>query len=1698
MFSLFRKPSRRTGKTGRFHICVLDIVELETRVAPAAFDPTFVIFQPADGMVPFDGFANPSGITPSQMRTAYGVNLASFAGIAGDGTGRTIAIVDAYNQPNIASDLTAFDSYYGLQDPPNFTVRNQSGGTTLPSNSAIGDWSVEITLDVEWAHVIAPNASIVLFEANSNSSSDLFAAVDAARNYSGVSVVSMSFGAAESSGNTSSNSHFTTPSGHIGVTFLASTGDNGAEVEYPAASPNVVAVGGTNLNVGSSGTYFSESGWDGSGGGISNFQSLPSYQSGVVTQSSTNRCVPDIAMDADPNTGVPIYDTYDNSTSTPWTELGGTSLAAPMWAGVIAIANQGRVQYGLTTLDGPSGTLPKLYALPTSDFHDITTGNNGYAAGVGYDLVTGRGTPIVNLLVNGLAPPVVSGLNPTSGPVSGGTSVVITGVGFTGATSVKFGGTNAASFTVNSDTQITAVAPPGGGVVDATVTDGGGGVSATSSADHFTYLGAVVTGVNPNYGPAAGGTNVIISGTGFTGATAVQFGGINAATYTVNSSTQITATSPAGSGVVDVTVTTPVGGASAPTNADHFTYVTVFVTASTVSVPDSSTTITINGSGFSTTPANNSVAFNLGVVGAVTAATATQLTVTLTTPPTALGSLTAVVTSNGSSSFAPVQVATEVPGTWTVASSSGGSGNLAAPTLPYAIAHALNGDQVNFASGLSAITLGGTLTISHNITITGPGPANLAVSGNNSIQVFVINSGVTATISGLKVQNGHGAGGGIKNQGTLSLSNDTFSNNAGTTSGGGVYNTGTLTISNSNFSGNSAPFGGGIANSGTATVTGCSFTGNNATSTGGGAIVNYMGTLTLSNSTLANNSAATGGGIDNYQGTVRLSNDTIAYNTATNTTHAGGGVYNNSSLATLTMIDTIVAGNHLNSSANDVHGIISVANYDVIGTTSGMTISSGTGNHLNVSAGLASSLANNGGPTQTIALTPGSVAMNNGGALTTIATGHPAGVSDTTIYVANAGAIAQTAGSYYILIGSEQILVTAINTTNNTLTVQRGVNGTTAASHSVGSSVFFAMDQRGIIKPTPAAIGAFQLEQLTSSVIALPANSTGMTIIGSAFDPTAANDSVAFSNGVTGVVTAATSTTLTVSLTGLGSVPGGTALNASATVNGVSSGNPVQVATVIPVTTASSASIPDTATSMTIAGFGFDANPANDSVTFDNGVTGAVTAATSFGLAVSVVGLGSLPAGTLLHASVTANGASSGSAVQVASIDTIITQPSSQTIDAGQDASFTAAAYDPDDAVQWQVNTGSGFTNVTDGGFYSGANTPTLVITAADTTLDGAQYQAVFTDSGGTLTSNSATLYITGADATTTTLTDNGPNPSAFGQAVSFTVTVSGGAPINGQTVFIEDTDNAYDVVASPTLVNSAVTFDISDLAVGQHHLIAVYNGDSTHAASNTSATPVLQTVNSGGAAPVLVSAEVNGGYGLVANSDYYIDGQGSTFDLSGQNSVVVSLLLTFNEPVSLDAGAFTVVPETTTNVQGTPGQVYVVYGSVPDQAAVTVNSPVAVGGGATATQWVITFSGAGTTPIGEPGYMGVGNILKDGVYNFNMDGAKVHANAQTAPNANDTFWKMFGANSLFQSNGANGFDGSNGGTLSPVPGDGTSEIFLDPIDVVEFNGHFLADSTNLFAPPYYDPAMDADLSGFYDGFDVAAFNGNYLNDWTF
>ncbi len=350
----------------------------------------------------------PSGLSPAQVRQAYGFNQITFnnGAVVGNGAGETIAIVDAYDDPSIAADLSVFDQQYGLAAPASFVKVSQTGSATqLPS--ADSGWAGEIELDVEWAHAMAPGASILLVEANSANDSDLIAAVNYARQQPGVVTVSLSWGASEFSGEQNYDSSFTTPSGHVGVTFFGSSGDSGSPAIWPALSTHVVAVGGTSLSVSSTGAYVGESGWSGSGGSLSTVLSAPTYQQGLTIHNGGNtassgghRAGPDVSYDADPNTGVAVYGTYGWG---GWAQVGGTSAAAPQWAALVAVADQGRALAGLGSLDGFTQALPAIYQLPASDFHDVTSGSNGgYQAGPGYDLVTGRGSPVANLVVRDL------------------------------------------------------------------------------------------------------------------------------------------------------------------------------------------------------------------------------------------------------------------------------------------------------------------------------------------------------------------------------------------------------------------------------------------------------------------------------------------------------------------------------------------------------------------------------------------------------------------------------------------------------------------------------------------------------------------------------------------------------------------------------------------------------------------------------------------------------------------------------------------------------------------------------------------------------------------------------------------------------------------------------------------------------------------------------------------------------------------------------------------------------------------------------------------------------------------------------------------------------------------------------------------------------------------------------------------------
>ena len=321
--------------------------------------------------------------TPAQIRHAYG-----FDQLSATGAGQKIAIVDAYGSSSIQKDLNTFCTQFGL---PTTTVNiyYAQKASTRPNTG----WAQETTLDVEWAHAIAPDATIMLVIAKSSSFNDLLGAVDYAVSL-GANVVSMSWGGSEFSSETSYDFHFN----HSGVTFVASAGDNGEStgVEWPAASPYVVGVGGTTLSPDGSGGY-TETAWSGSGGGISIYEASPAFQNGGF---GNKRGVPDVSYVADPNTGVLVV--YNGQLYV----FGGTSVGAPQWSALIALSNAQR-----TT---PLSADLALYNLAASSSYstyylDILSGNNGSDpddfAGTGYDLVTGLGSPHAAALVPALVSP---------------------------------------------------------------------------------------------------------------------------------------------------------------------------------------------------------------------------------------------------------------------------------------------------------------------------------------------------------------------------------------------------------------------------------------------------------------------------------------------------------------------------------------------------------------------------------------------------------------------------------------------------------------------------------------------------------------------------------------------------------------------------------------------------------------------------------------------------------------------------------------------------------------------------------------------------------------------------------------------------------------------------------------------------------------------------------------------------------------------------------------------------------------------------------------------------------------------------------------------------------------------------------------------------------------------------------------------
>lgn len=387
--------------------------------------------------------------TPAQIRAAYGMPPLPAAGLsptatqaAQMGAGQTIYIVNAMHNPNVVAELNAFNQRFGL---PGCTVRAILTTTTLPMAPASktegcvfsvvystttgsmtstapkyeSGWATEIALDVQWAHATAPMARIVLIETPDASIGSMTNGIKLA-NAMGAGIVSMSFGAGEGSWTSQVESAFS----GANMSYVAATGDWGTQVLWPSVSPRVVAVGGTSLTYSGSGTR-QEIGWSQTGGGISLYTATPAYQANTVPGMGTmaKRAVADVGFNADPSTGQYVAIMPPGGSTVSWSSVGGTSLSTPQWAGLTAAANALRAMASKPALGTPHAMLygqiasvPGTYA---SVFSDIKAGNNGgctiCTAKVGFDALTGLGTPNVGALLSALAgtsapatPPVVN------------------------------------------------------------------------------------------------------------------------------------------------------------------------------------------------------------------------------------------------------------------------------------------------------------------------------------------------------------------------------------------------------------------------------------------------------------------------------------------------------------------------------------------------------------------------------------------------------------------------------------------------------------------------------------------------------------------------------------------------------------------------------------------------------------------------------------------------------------------------------------------------------------------------------------------------------------------------------------------------------------------------------------------------------------------------------------------------------------------------------------------------------------------------------------------------------------------------------------------------------------------------------------------------------------------------------------------
>ena len=457
----------------------------------------------------------PSGYGPSSLISAYKLSTSA-------GSGATVGIVDAQDDPNAESDLATYRSQYGLPACTTangcFRKVNQSGAAS-PLPTADSGWAGEISLDVDMVSAICPNCHILLVEATSASDANLGTAVNTAVSL-GAKYVSNSYGGDESSSDTSYDTSYYK---HAGVAITASTGDDGYGAEYPATSQYVTAVGGTSLSTASNTRGWTETAWSGAGSGCSSYDAKPTWE--TTSSVCTKRREADVSAVADPNTGVAVYQTYGGS---GWAVYGGTSASSPIVASVYALA-------------GTPGTSDYPASYPwahTGNLFDVTSGNNGSCgaplctAGTGWDGPTGLGTPNGTAAFEaGTTSSTVTVTNPGSKSGTVGTAISSFTLSASGGTTYMWSATGLPpGLSIGASTGTISGTPTTAGTYSVTATATSGGTSGSTT---FTFTVASAGGGSCSAGQKLANPGFESGNTSWTASSGVigQYGSQGEATH---------------------------------------------------------------------------------------------------------------------------------------------------------------------------------------------------------------------------------------------------------------------------------------------------------------------------------------------------------------------------------------------------------------------------------------------------------------------------------------------------------------------------------------------------------------------------------------------------------------------------------------------------------------------------------------------------------------------------------------------------------------------------------------------------------------------------------------------------------------------------------------------------------------------------------------------------------------------------------------------------------------------------------------------------------------------------------------------------------------------------------------------------------------------------------------------------------------